>query len=172
MSLLDALLLEPYRDPREIWIALRTDGATGAGTLRDPYNGSTVQAAGQTVSTLVSTANEATVTMSAPHGYIDGEVVTISGVTGTGASQWNGTFPVQVPPGSTTTFKYLMNATPAAPASGTILAAKNIYRFDNVMRALGDGVCVHIGPGVFETRGFDVGRNQALNWTIRPGQHI
>jgi len=41
MSLLDALLLDPFRDPREIYIALRTDGQTGSGTLQDPYDGDT-----------------------------------------------------------------------------------------------------------------------------------
>ena len=41
MSLIDALLLsrDPY--PFEIWIAVRTDGASGKGTLNDPYDGST-----------------------------------------------------------------------------------------------------------------------------------
>lgn len=40
MSLVDALLLEPYRDPREVYIALRTDGLKGSGTIDDPYDGS------------------------------------------------------------------------------------------------------------------------------------
>src|SRR5438093_8273663 len=40
MSLLDGLLLDPYRDPREIWIALRADGQAGSGTITDPYDGS------------------------------------------------------------------------------------------------------------------------------------
>src|SRR5688572_27382640 len=39
MALLDALLLDPY--PFEIWIAVRTDGVGGSGTLNDPYDGST-----------------------------------------------------------------------------------------------------------------------------------
>ena len=37
MSLLDALLLEPYRV--NIWVAARTDGIAGSGTLNDPYDG-------------------------------------------------------------------------------------------------------------------------------------
>jgi hypothetical protein len=41
MSLLDALFLDPHRDRRDVWIAARTDGIAGSGTLRDPYNGST-----------------------------------------------------------------------------------------------------------------------------------
>lgn len=39
MSLLDALLLDPVRT--NIWIAVRTDGRAGSGTLNDPYDGST-----------------------------------------------------------------------------------------------------------------------------------
>ena len=35
MSLLDALLPDPYRDPREVWIALRSDGQRGSGTIAD-----------------------------------------------------------------------------------------------------------------------------------------
>ena len=36
MSLLDALLLDPA--PFHIWIAARTDGIKGSGTLNDPYD--------------------------------------------------------------------------------------------------------------------------------------
>jgi len=39
MSLIDAMLLEPHRDRRDIWIAIRTDGAKGCGTEADPFNG-------------------------------------------------------------------------------------------------------------------------------------
>ena len=41
MSLVDALLQEPFRDPSELWIALRTDGVAGSGTIDDPYDGGT-----------------------------------------------------------------------------------------------------------------------------------
>ena len=36
MSLLDALLLDPYRI--NFWLAIRTDGVAGSGTQADPYN--------------------------------------------------------------------------------------------------------------------------------------
>ena len=39
MSLSEALLLDPYSF--DIWIAKRTDGIKGSGTLNDPYDGST-----------------------------------------------------------------------------------------------------------------------------------
>src|SRR2546426_10630815 len=39
MSLLEALLLDPYRI--NAWIAYRTDNVKGTGTQNDPYDGST-----------------------------------------------------------------------------------------------------------------------------------
>ena len=39
MSLVDALLLDPY--PFDVWIATRNDGVKGSGTLNDPFNGNT-----------------------------------------------------------------------------------------------------------------------------------
>ena len=39
MNRVDALLLDP--SPFEIWIAVRSGGAKGSGTLNDPYDGST-----------------------------------------------------------------------------------------------------------------------------------
>src|SRR6266850_3229000 len=40
MSLLDALLLDPY--PLNVYIAARTDGIKGSGTINDPWDGSSV----------------------------------------------------------------------------------------------------------------------------------
>ncbi len=39
MSLLDSLLLDPHRF--NVWVAARTDGIKGSGTITDPYDGST-----------------------------------------------------------------------------------------------------------------------------------
>jgi hypothetical protein len=39
VSILDALLLDPYRI--FVWVAYRTDGVAGSGTQNDPYDGST-----------------------------------------------------------------------------------------------------------------------------------
>src|SRR5436190_17999487 len=39
MPLIDALLLDPHAF--NVWIAYRTDGIKGSGTINDPYNGST-----------------------------------------------------------------------------------------------------------------------------------
>lgn len=41
MSLIDSVLLDPY--PFEIYVAKRTDGAKGSGTLNDPFDGSTTE---------------------------------------------------------------------------------------------------------------------------------
>src|SRR5438552_11802764 len=38
MSLVDALLLEPA--PFHVWLAVRSDGRKGSGTISDPYDGS------------------------------------------------------------------------------------------------------------------------------------
>src|SRR6266480_5094895 len=48
MSLLEAMLLDPYRI--NVWIAYRTDGGAGSGTQNDPYDGSTNLAAPVTIS--------------------------------------------------------------------------------------------------------------------------
>ena len=39
MSLLDAFLLESYRV--NVWLAVRTDGIAGSGSMSDPYDAST-----------------------------------------------------------------------------------------------------------------------------------
>jgi hypothetical protein len=89
MSLTDALLLEPYRDPQEVWIALRADGAKGSGTQQDPWNGAPRYESSLSVTSLQRTADatgrEAVATTATNHGYNLWDIVTISGVTGTGA---------------------------------------------------------------------------------------
>ena len=95
MSLLDALLLDPA--PFDTWVAYRQDGVKGSGTLNDPWNGSTGYAPPVTISSLVNNGGdlrEAIATASG-HSYIEGDVVTISGVTGQSAAQWNGTFSIR-----------------------------------------------------------------------------
>ena len=52
MSLLDALLLDPH--PFDLWIAYRSDGIKGSGTLNDPYDGSTAARLDGILSTLPS----------------------------------------------------------------------------------------------------------------------
>jgi hypothetical protein len=54
MSLIDALLLDAY--PFEIWLAMRTDGQIGSGTLNDPYDGSTASRFDKVMSELIAPA--------------------------------------------------------------------------------------------------------------------
>ena len=65
-----------------------------------------------------------TATVTAPgHGLVNGNSVTISGVTGTGATKYNGTFTIA---GVTTDmFTYTMTGTPTAAATGSIMIANN-----------------------------------------------
>jgi hypothetical protein len=337
VPLLEALLTEGYRDPRDVYIALRTDGQKGSGTIVDPFDGgartgqllsaslsldrkevifSTPVAHGYspnqsvaildvsgpsagsfnaTFSIVVLTEHdfkitlgsvptdppgnvdnlrcgsldsalsatlshdstlsefmEVTVTTAVNHSYANGDTVQIADAMGTGASWFNRTFliyGVPLPPLPPNQFKYkltkpgvptsgadgqtvtstrihpiaarlawpvakvttapghdyLMNeivkvdgagdpifdgevfvlvsvantfyyriaTVPASDASYTgVSCARIIYRFDEVMRLLGENTAIHIGPGVFETRGFDPGRSEQINWTIRAGQKI
>ena len=41
MSLLDAFLEEGHLDPRDIYVAMRSDGQRGSGTIADPFDGGT-----------------------------------------------------------------------------------------------------------------------------------
>jgi len=74
MSLLEAMLLDPYRI--NVWIAYRTDGGAGSGTQNDPYDGSTNLAAPVTISGFTNSGLEATATTSVAHGYSNNDVVT------------------------------------------------------------------------------------------------
>ena len=60
MSLFDALLLEPYLDPRDVWIARRTDGQRGSGTQSDPFDGSAVGTPEFAITSLSGSGREAT----------------------------------------------------------------------------------------------------------------
>jgi hypothetical protein len=55
MSLLDALLLDPYRI--NVWIAYRTDGVKGTGTQADPWDGSTASKLDAALNDALVTAN-------------------------------------------------------------------------------------------------------------------
>jgi hypothetical protein len=171
MSLSDSLLLDPY--PFDVWIAWRTDGLGGSGTLNDPYNGSTELAAAVPVTILTNNGQEATATASA-HGYGNNDVVTIDGVTGTWAAQWNGTFLIY---GVTSnSFKYRMNTTPGGAAGGLPVKAQKVlgYRFDDLMSALGANTRVHLGPTSankpFLTRGYAT--SATSGWQAKAGMKI
>src|SRR5437667_5982995 len=94
-SLIDALLNESYRDPRRIFVAVRADGQKGRGTIDDPFDGGTRQ--GPDISGALSfDPYEVIAYANGYHGYLDGQLVRISGVTGPGASLFNQVFSVTV----------------------------------------------------------------------------
>src|SRR6266545_3145444 len=151
MALTDALLLEAY--PLDVWIALRTDGAKGSGTEQDPYNATSRRDNAISITNLTSSGREATATTAVNHGYLVSEVVIIEGVTGAGAAQFNGRFSIY---GLTaTTFKYKMLADPAGSIVITnATCAKVTFPLDDVLYTVAlENTTVHLGPGVFETRG-------------------
>ena len=71
MSFFDALLLDEYRDPRDLWISQRDDGQqSGSGTVSDPANGATTIDAPQFITTPVTYDNlRVLIRTSFPHGY-------------------------------------------------------------------------------------------------------
>jgi hypothetical protein len=156
VSLLDALLLDGYRV--NTWLAWRTDGIKGTGSLNDPLDASTKFAAPVMISGLTRTGLQANVTTTAPHGYDNGDVVTIDGVTGPSAPLWNGTFPIFGASG--TIFNYYMTATPVDTMPGGTKTASKVlaFRFDDVMNSLPANARVHLGPTAagrpFLTRGY------------------
>ena len=69
MPLLSAFLNEPYRDPREIFIAVRSDGVAGTGTLSDPFDGGT-RLGPALPATLACDRREFVVATQFPHGLV------------------------------------------------------------------------------------------------------
>ena len=163
MSLMDAFLLDPLAV--DVWIALRTDGAVGSGTQDDPYDGSTVNTPGPTVSS-ISAGNPigqtATVATASNHGFQTGDLILIDGATentppsAVYSENYNGTFSITVL--DPKTFTYQMLGSPStSPAGGTITCQRDPYRFDAVMASFQNSavaLAVHLGPGIFQTKGF------------------
>jgi hypothetical protein len=124
MSLLDALLNEGYRDPRDIYIALRADGQKGSGTIDDPYSGTSVLHPAVTISTLNRSGTTATAVTSGNHGFANGDLVTISRVNIQLSSQpdvdYAGTFAITVTGSNSFTYTMLdvPSSSSAAPLSG------------------------------------------------------
>lgn len=131
MSLMDALMLEEPTPPttptaREIFIALRREGARGSGTINDPYDGSTRLADPYHAGTLFDAsrslldfamtsgdAREVVATTDGDHGFSDGDLVRLSGDTGNAAAIYNGVFAIYGVTGNT--FKVQIAVTRARP---------------------------------------------------------
>lgn len=152
----------------EVFIGWRTDGIAGTGTQSDPLDGSTNLSAPLPVTTLINIGQEATAVVN-KHGYTNGDVVVIAGVTGDGAKRWNGSFIIYSV--ASYSFKYRMTGVPVAKSAGTISASKVMaFRFDEIMRNLPEKTRIHLGPtpnGPFLTRG-----SSPMGWSARAGMKI
>lgn len=168
MSLIDALLLDPARI--DVYVALRQDESSGSSTHSDPWNGGLRLATTEvSVSSLSIASQTATLTTASAHGYADGDLVLISGATD---PLLNGVFFVLNK--TATTFQISTNEV-ATSAAGSLKVRKvTELRFDTIMadvtKAGIPNVCVHLGPGVFYTRGYHDGITGS--WQIQSGQRI
>jgi hypothetical protein len=171
MGLLDAILQDSATF--NVWIAARTDGIAGSGTASDPFNGATRQdpALRISLSYLNDSPQEARVnTAPVAHGFTNGDVVTISGVIGTLATFWNGTFGIY---GVTEFgFNYCLKKRlpPSQPVPGSPTCIRLTFPFDEVMRQLPTNILIRVGPGIYQTRGF--APNDSRGWQPKSGQKI
>lgn len=161
---MDALLMEatPLKTPTAsaFFVTLRNDGVLGSGTMDDPWDGSTIRYAASTGTASVeessATTSKVTITMPSAHGFTNGDVVAIGGVTGAAEDYFEREFFVLVT--SSTQFTFTI----VTPPDGTTLPSsltvgRVVYRFDLALKALPTATptaaTLYIGPGVFETRG-------------------
>jgi uncharacterized protein YunC (DUF1805 family) len=187
VSLIDAVLLDPHRDPREIWIAIRQDRQRGSGTQSDPYNGSSLPNPTVVVDELKKDAidpKKAIVTTDGPHGFSTGDLVTIGGVdiqldnVGNGDSSDNfyvGTFAINVT--GLNSFTYLMpnpplNSPAPVPAGGSIQCWRERELFDVVMRNAPENCAIHLGVGEFQTKGRSEIQGAIDGWQPKSGQRF
>ena len=170
MALIDAFLQEAV--PFNICLAVRTDSIAGTGTAQDPFNASARLGVPLSITLAIGGAapldREAVATAATPHGFATGDLVTISGVTGDDAEIWNGTFGIYGV--SDYSFKYYMKKPPAPFPPGSPICNRLTLLFDQVMRDAPANIKIHIGPGVFQTRGF--APNDARGWQPKTGQNI
>ena len=169
MGLSDSFLIEPAKT--NIWIALRTDHNCGEGTASNPYNGDVNFGSGILV-TLPSVPGLEIIadTGGFPHGFIEGDMVQISGITGPDPitiAQWNRAFSIyDVTP---STFKVALGFIPRIPIGNPLVSLVR-FNFDNILRDLTPNTRVNIGPGTFQTRGY---APQGINsWQPKSGQKI
>ena len=87
---MDAMLLEGYRDPREVYIALRTDGLKGSGTIDDPFDGGVREGAASLNNLLLNRKTFLVLTGGAQHHYVPGQ--TTIQIAGDTFGNFNGSF--------------------------------------------------------------------------------
>lgn len=108
------------------------------------------------ITSITRSGATATVTTTAAHGYSSTNFVNIRGATGIDAIYYNGDFTITVT--GATTFTYTMTGTPAANATGTLVANRGPV----VKTTYGGGV---FGAGVFASQNYQ----NANEYIIMPG---
>jgi hypothetical protein len=87
------------------------------------------------VTSLTRTGTTATVVTASPHEFVTGDQISVSGAD---QVEYNGRFTITVV--NPTTFTYTVFGDPATPATGTIVAAKNLTKGLYVVNADGSGL--------------------------------
>jgi len=156
MGLLDAFLQEPSNS--NLHIAVRGDSLRGVGTAHDPLNAATRQGP-RILATLTRGSPPADTTRvalvnTAPirHGFEEGDMVMLAGVTGIDADLWNGMFGIFAV--TDFSFKYFMNDEPDPLVAGNPTCARLTFPFDEIMREAPTHIRIELGAGTFQTRGF------------------
>lgn len=174
MSLSEALLLDPYK--LDVWIAARTDGVKGSGTQSDPWDGSTRSNPAVPVQSLtkgVSDPQEITASAS-NHGFAEGDQLTILGVALGSANRadvyYTGTFSIYSVTASSFKYRNLYGAPSSATAPRTITCVREREQFDTLMRGMPPNTTIHLGAGVFETKG--VAPLSVVAWEAQSGQKL
>ena len=120
--------------------------ADAISTADEPLTLSFNLAADVAITSITFSSTTATVTTATAHGYSNGDQVNIRGATGPDATFYNGDFAISAASG--TSFQYTMTGTPAANATGTLLANKGPI----VKTTYSGGI---FGSGVFASRNYD-----------------
>ena len=187
MSLCDALLIEPpipnLALPRqEVWLAVRTDGITGDGSQSNPFNCASLPSPRVTIGQLTSNQAVATVIVAPGTDFRDGDWVTIVGVKISAGYPndiyYHGTFQAFEVDVQSGTFKVQLLGTPSQSEVTTdydvpfpgLFCWREREPFDAIMRQMPENSVIHLGAGVFETKG-DAG-GVAGGWFVKDCQRI
>jgi hypothetical protein len=133
------------------------------------------KAARITISLLTRTGTTATATTNGDHGFTSGDWVTISGVevdpspTTAEDVYYLGTFEITVTGPQSFTYQMLYAPNSATAPGSAMACCREREMFDTLMRAMPENTTVHLGPGVFETKGLAY---SVRTWQPKPGQKI